>query len=168
MFLTVLCFGRLFSVALGIKFFNPPELWELIWLLSGLCAYVGYGSLSKNHAGQLLTYLFGNVVFGLSMLVYGAWSILQRSLSLFRKGNSFDQWKSAPTRVALIAVCLQVQLVGLYHGIKLYRACCRCLVLGAAACVASPCLGLASSRYGVSRDRVPSARHRLKRRRLQA
>ena len=40
----------------------------------------------------------------------------------FILGNTFDQWKSAPTKVALIAVCFQVQLLGLYHGYRLYRA----------------------------------------------
>ncbi|XP_065057825.1 protein jagunal homolog 1-A-like [Rhopilema esculentum] len=122
MFLTILAFGRLASVALGSTYFKPAEFWELLWIVSGLAAYIGYNSLSKNHVVQILTYIFGNLLFGLASLAYGSWKIIDRALQIYKQGSSFTEWKDAPMKIALIAVCLQVQISGLYNAVRLYKA----------------------------------------------
>eukprot|EP00795_Rhopilema_esculentum_P017531 gene17531-9156_t len=147
MFLTILAFGRLASVALGMlmigdwvlglaflngkgitvslsksTYFKPAEFWELLWIVSGLAAYIGYNSLSKNHVVQILTYIFGNLLFGLASLAYGSWKIIDRALQIYKQGSSFTEWKDAPMKIALIAVCLQVQISGLYNAVRLYKA----------------------------------------------
>ena len=94
----------------------------MVWLLSGIAAYIGFGSLARNDVPRLLAYLVGNFLFGILPLGYGTSIIVSTSFEKYKQKESFSTWQHAPMALALIAVCIQVQLVGLYHGIRLLRA----------------------------------------------
>eukprot|EP00794_Sanderia_malayensis_P000296 gene296-922_t len=106
MFLTVLSFGRLLSISMGIHYFNPPELWEMLWLLSGIGSFFGFGSLRKNSVNHILLYLFTNIVFGIIPLVYGVSVIVKESFNQYKQNVSFSEWKDAPVKLAVISLIL--------------------------------------------------------------
>ena len=71
MLLAALYIGKYIAVMLGSKYFVPLASWEIVWLVSGICAFIGYSSLSRNDIPRLLVYIVGNIVFGLVPLVFG-------------------------------------------------------------------------------------------------
>ncbi len=123
-FLVVSCksLTLIFILNTRIDYFKPAQMWELTWLLSGITAYIGYGSLPKNGGKQMLAYIVGNIIFGLIPLVYGASIIIQDSLHQYRNKVSFSEWQDAPMKLAVISVCLQVQIMGTFYGMRLFRA----------------------------------------------
>ena len=122
MLLTFLMACKYVAVLMGSTYFRPLEQWELIWIVSGISAYVGYGALAKNDVFRLSVYLFGNLIFGIAPLIYGC-SLVVKIMKVDFKDmkNIPDTWRASPMRMSLIAVCFTWQITGIVQSIRLIK-----------------------------------------------
>lgn len=122
MTLTFLVALKFVAVILGSQYFHPLEQWEMIWLCSGVTAYIGFGALSKNDVSRLSVYLFGNLIFGIAPLIYGCVGVVKKMQHDFKDmKNMPEAWKASPMRLSLIAVCLTWQFTGIVQSIRLIK-----------------------------------------------
>lgn len=61
----------------------------MLWAISGIFAMIGLKSLAKNHVGKLVTYVVGNLLFGVTALCWGAYELLQKVLVDFKVEGPF-------------------------------------------------------------------------------
>ena len=123
MLMTFLLVLKFVATALGSKYFVPLEKWEMVWILSGICAFIGFGSLAKNDNKKLIIYISGNMLFGIIPLFLGFYGLLKRvqvDLSDFKKVP--DAWRDSPMKMAMIAVCFTWQIIGIIHALRLRKA----------------------------------------------
>ena len=110
MMLTVLLVAKFFLVGMGMTKFNPLTIWEKIWLVSGVCAFIGFGGLTKNNVTRLMIYLGGNILFGVTPLVLGALELLEKVKTDFKDVKDVPlDWKNSPMKMAVVAVCFSWQ-----------------------------------------------------------
>ena len=69
----------------------------------------------------MLIYIIGNIIFGFIPLSYGAVEMVKYSYTQYKRNVSFGEWQDFPIKLAIVAVCLQFQLIGLFYGIKLVK-----------------------------------------------
>ena len=122
MLLTFLMAFKYVAVLMGSTYFRPLEQWEFVWVVSGISAYVGYGALSKNDVFRLSVYLFGNLLFGIAPLIYGAFEAVKIMKVDFKDlKNIPDTWRASPMRMSMIAVCFTWQVTGIVQSIRLIK-----------------------------------------------
>ena len=120
MLLTALYIGKYIAVMLGSKYFVPLASWEIVWLVSGICAFIGYSSLSRNDIPRLLVYIVGNIVFGLVPLVFGVNQLINQVKKDFSNMKQTpENWKNSPMKMAIVAVCVTWQIAGIVQGVRL-------------------------------------------------
>lgn len=122
MLLTFLMGVKFVMVMMGSLYFKPMEGWEFGWCISGVCAYIGYGSLNRNDINRLVVYAVGNAVFGVPTLFIGAMELVKSMQVDFKDlKNIPENWRASPMKMALLAVCLSWQVAGLVQSIRLVR-----------------------------------------------
>ncbi|XP_065662107.1 protein jagunal homolog 1-A [Hydra vulgaris] len=121
--MTILLLGKFIVLALGYKYFLPFEKWEMVWVLSGISAFVGLKSLAKNDNKKLSIYIYGNILFGIAPLIFGLYASIKKvqvDMSDFK--NVPDSWRDSPMKMAIIACGLTWQIVGIFHALRLRKA----------------------------------------------
>jgi len=122
MLLTCLLAGKQLAASMGSTYFAPLMPWEMVWVVSGLSAYIGFGALAKNDISRLSVYLFGNLLFGIAPLVFGCVGVVKQMQADFQDmTNMPETWKASPMRLSLIAVCFSWQVTGIVQSIRLIK-----------------------------------------------
>lgn len=122
MLLTFLMGCKFIAVLGGSTYVKPLDGWELGWCVSGVSAYVGFGSLSRNDVKRLFVYVLGNAIFGIVPLVFGAISIVKVMQKDFKNLQEVpENWRASPVKMSMIAVCFSWQVAGLVQSIRLIR-----------------------------------------------
>jgi len=113
---------KYFAVIFGSKYFVALEVWEMIWLCSGVCAFIGFSSLSKNDVTRLAIYAIGNFFLGLLPLAYGVTQLVKKMNVDFRDmKDTPTTWKNSPMKMAIVAVCVTWQIAGLVQSVRLIK-----------------------------------------------
>jgi len=103
----------------------PAQMWEFIWLMTGIASLFGLIALPQNRAFLVQQYLIGTVVFGLGPIFYGILSL---------SGDLLEYWDSRETRMTFfgfpavllwnmfLVIALQVHAFGLWFAWTLMGA----------------------------------------------
>ena len=95
----------------------PAQIWEFIWLMTGIASLFGLIALRRNRAFLIQQYLIGTVVFGLGPVFFGIFSQI---------GDLLEYWDTREARVTFfgfpavllwnmfLVIALQVHAFGLW------------------------------------------------------
>lgn len=68
----------------------PAQMWEFVWLMTGIVCMFGLVALRRNRAFLVQQYLIGTVVFGLGPVFYGIFSLI---------GDLLEYWDTREARM---------------------------------------------------------------------
>jgi len=103
----------------------PAQMWEFVWLMTGIASLFGLVALPRNRAFLIQQYLIGTVVFGLGPVFYGIFSL---------SGDLLDYWDTRETQTTFfgfpavllwnmfLLIALQVHAFGLWFAWTLMGA----------------------------------------------
>lgn len=103
----------------------PAQMWEFVWLMTGIASLFGLIALRRNRAFLVQQYLIGTVLFGLGPVAYGILSMI---------GDLLEYWDTRETKVTFfgfpavllwnmfLVIALQVHAFGLWFAWTLIGA----------------------------------------------
>ena len=103
----------------------PAQMWEFVWLMTGITSFFGLIALRRNRAFLAQQYLIGTVVFGLGPVFYGVFSMI---------GDLLEYWDTRETKITFfgfpavllwnmfLVIALQLHALGLWFSWTLIGA----------------------------------------------
>lgn len=103
-----------------------PYLWEWIWTVSLLFAFIGLSGARKNRATLMQIYVTGTFLFGLFPISWAAIYFLEDVINIALNRNAFevDKWFGYPVAVVwyiFITIAFQIHMFSIYFAIKLTK-----------------------------------------------
>jgi len=103
----------------------PAQMWEFVWLMTGIASFFGLLSLRRNRAFLVQQYLIGTVVFGLGPVFCGILSMMDDLLEYWdtRETNAtFFGFPAVLLWNMFLVIALQVHAFGLWFAWTLIGA----------------------------------------------
>jgi len=103
----------------------PAQMWEFVWLMTGIASLFGLIALRRNRAFLVQQYLIGTVLFGLGPVCYGIFSMI---------GDLLEYWDTRETKITFfgfpavllwnifLVIALQVHVFGMWFAWTLIGA----------------------------------------------
>jgi hypothetical protein len=101
------------------------ELWEYVWLVSGVASIFGLIALRKNRVFLLQQYMIGTVLFGFGTIVYAIFHLLDDLLAYWETRETTHLFLGFPVVVLwnmFLIIALQVHSFGLCFAWSLRQA----------------------------------------------
>ncbi|XP_067126094.1 protein jagunal-like [Centruroides vittatus] len=103
-----------------------PHLWEWIWTVSLVFAFIGLSGARRNRSSLMQIYVTGTFLFGLFPIFWAAVYFLEDviNIALNRNSTEIDKWFGYPVAVVwyiFITIAFQVHIFSMYFAIKLIK-----------------------------------------------
>jgi len=103
----------------------PAQMWEFVWLMTGIASLFGLIALRRNRAFLVQQYLIGTVVFGLGPVFFGIFSMIDDLLEYWDTRETKTTFFGFPAVLLwnmFFVIALQLHVCGLWFAWTLMGA----------------------------------------------